>query len=446
MVARRLRRVQRLRLGFQVLRVHGVILQEGLQGRDHDVVRHGGQCVAVEELADRLGLSDDVGTLLVQGAVARGVCPLRRHQVRLVDGEVRLLSGRGAQECEHVPGRLVLAALLRQQQAVDRRLHGILALHRDLGEREEVDVVEHRLVGELLGDEGAEQVHAGLGISQGLGRFLPRHSERGRVLELQQLLPVIEDVLNLLLVPRLLVRTQVHVELVAVGAHVDVVEGAHGGPAVLVAEGNRHEVVGLHLGTQGDEFIEGLRLRVALGCPHALAVEEAPRVVVVRDEVLLAVRTGGCLGEALGVVAADLLPDIVDRGEQPLARVILRAVAGEPSESVVRAALQVGVDVVLEVVVRDGVGGDLVTGLLGEGRGEGRVRALRNIVRRAGAEGHGLRGGGSPTARSRSGTRREDGDGGGTENAGTDRLEKKAPVDGPLRECVYRHHYSFVLT
>lgn len=145
-------------------------------------------------------------------------------------------------------------------------------------------------------------------------------------------------------------------ELVAVEPHVDVVERAHGRPAVLVGKADRDDTVGLHLGRQRLEGIEIFRNLVALLRPEALAVEETPRVVVVRHEVHLAVRAGGGFLQGIREISADLLPDIIDGSEEALAGVELHPVAREPGERVVRRALQVGVDLVLEVVVRHHVG------------------------------------------------------------------------------------------
>ena len=78
-------------------------------------------------------------------------------------------------------------------------------------------------------------------------------------------------------------------EVIPVEAKVEDVEGAHGRPAVAVAESERSEAVRLHLGAQGEEVVTGGRNRVALVREEALAVEDAPRVVVDRDAVDLLV-------------------------------------------------------------------------------------------------------------------------------------------------------------
>ena len=163
-------------------------------------------------------------------------------------------------------------------------------------------------------------------------------------------------------------------ELVAVDAHVEDVERAHRGPAVLVGERDRRQPVGLHLLGEGDELIPRLRDRVALLLPEALAVVDGPRVVLVRHEVLVPVeaRRGGL--DRRRHLRRQRLPDVVDRRGQALRREELHPVAGEPREDVVRAALQVAVDLVLERVVVDRVGLDLdarVGGELLRDRGEG---------------------------------------------------------------------------
>ena len=69
--------------------------------------------------------------------------------------------------------------------------------------------------------------------------------------ERQQGLPGLEDGLDLRVGPLLLAGHQVDVELVAVEAHVQDVERAHGRPAVLVPERERDEAVRLHLRRRG---------------------------------------------------------------------------------------------------------------------------------------------------------------------------------------------------
>ena len=130
-------------------------------------------------------------------------------------------------------------------------------------------------------------------------------------------------------------------ELVAVLAHVEDIEGAHCRPAVLVGEGQRYEPISLDLGGEGLEVRPRGRDRVALVGEQALPVDDDPRVVVHRDEVLLAVVAGGCLLEGVRVVAPGCGPDIGDVRRQSLGREESHSIAGEPGEHVVRRALKV---------------------------------------------------------------------------------------------------------
>src|SRR3954466_13934793 len=146
---------------------------------------------------------------------------------------------------------------------------------------------------------------------------------------------------------------QVDVKVVAVDAQVGDVERPHRGPAVLVGEADRRQAVLLHLAGERLELVERLGDLVAVLLEHALAVEERPRVVVERHEVLLAVEAGGGLLQRVAVVRADLRPHVGDVGAEPLLREALHGVAGEPGERVVGLALQVAVDLLLERVVVD---------------------------------------------------------------------------------------------
>ena len=135
------------------------------------------------------------------------------------------------------------------------------------------------------------------------------------------------------------------------------------------------------------ELVERLRDLVAVLLEHALAVEERPRVVVERDEELL-----GAVGarrralQRVGVVGADLPPHVGDVGRQPALREELHPVAREPREDVVRLALQVAVDLLLEGVVVDRVDLDVAAGLGLERREDLLVGRLRHRVGRVGAE------------------------------------------------------------
>jgi hypothetical protein len=177
------------------------------------------------------------------------------------------------------------------------------------------------------------------------------------------------------------------VELVAVDAQIQLVEGAHGRPAVLVGEGDRDQAVLLHLLGQRDQLVQGLGRLVAPVLPERLAVEEPPRVGGQGHEVLLAVLTGG--GGLHGLAhPGDAAPDVADVAGQALGGEELHPVAGEPGEHVVGVALQVVVDVLLEGLVLDGAGLDRQSRLLLEGRGHLGVGLLGHLVGLVGAEGH----------------------------------------------------------
>jgi hypothetical protein len=170
----------------------------------------------------------------------------------------------------------------------------------------------------------------------------------------------------------------------------------HRGPAVLVRERDRDEAVLLHLRGEGHELVEGLRRLVAALLEHTRPVEDRPRVVVERHEVLLAVVAGGGGLDGLGH-AVQVLPDVADVTDEALCGEELHAVAREPGEDVVGLALQVGVDVLLERVVVDCVGCDLDVGVV-EAGDELRVGLLRHGVGLVGAEGQGARGDLGPAA------------------------------------------------
>ena len=97
-----------------------------------------------------------------------------------------------------------------------------------------------------------------------------------------------------------------------------------------------------------------------------------PGVVVERHEVVVPVVALGRGLEGVGEVGADLVPHVVDRRRQALRREEPHAEPGEPGEQVVRGALQVVVDVVLERVVVDRVDGDLRVRVRGRESGDRR--------------------------------------------------------------------------
>ncbi len=187
-----------------------------------------------------------------------------------------------------------------------------------------------------------------------LGRLLPGAPERVGLVQRQDARPRVEDLLDLVGVPCLLARHQADVEVVAVDAQVELVERAHRRPAVLVAERDRDEAVLLHLGAEGVEVVEGLGDLVAVLGEHALAVEDRPRVVGGRHEVLLAVVTGGGLLERVAQ-SRESTPDVGDVPREVLGGEEAHPVSREPREDVVGRSLQVVVDVLLERVVVDRV-------------------------------------------------------------------------------------------
>ena len=152
--------------------------------------------------------------------------------------------------------------------------------------------------------------------------------------------------------------------LIAVQPHVEDVEGAHRRPAVLVGEGEGDELVGLHLLGQRFELVQGRGRLVPLLLPDRLAVEDRPRVVGLGREVLLAVIARGRSLER--VVDPVQRPDVADVADQATGGEEPHPVAGEPGEDVVRAALEVVVDVLLERVVLNVVDRDLHAALLRE--------------------------------------------------------------------------------
>ena len=187
---------------------------------------------------------------------------------------------------------------------VDRRVERGLGvvLRPECREREEVEVGEvGRILGrrECAGHEQAEQVHPGLLLDERVGGVGPVQARVVLCVEGQDLLPLLEDRRDLRVGPLLLARHQADMEVVAVEPEVEDVEGAHRRPALLVAESDRRQAVGLHLGGQGLQVVPRLRDRVALVLEEALPVEDGPRVVVHRDRVDLAVVADRPTGRSL---------------------------------------------------------------------------------------------------------------------------------------------------
>src|SRR6478609_4264242 len=181
------------------------VLDEALDRRDHHRRGEVGAGVAVHELRDRLGGLDELERLLLQSGVAARVGrAVRRDDARVgLEGEqLGLWLGDVVQQL--LGGRLVLR-LGAHHVAVDRGLDDVGADRRvDLGEPEEDQVVLLGALGELLGDEGAEEVHARLLLLERLRRLLPRAPERVRLVQRQDAGPGVEDLLDLGVGPVLL--------------------------------------------------------------------------------------------------------------------------------------------------------------------------------------------------------------------------------------------------
>ena len=149
-------------------------LDEALQRRDHHRGREVGAGVPVEELGDGLRRLDELGRLLLQCGVAGLVgLVVRRDDARVgLDGDVLRVGG--AQVGEQLLRTVLVLGPLGHHVSVDGRFDRVGADGRvDLGEGEEVEVVLFRTLGELLRDEGAQKVHAGLLLLQRLSRLLP---------------------------------------------------------------------------------------------------------------------------------------------------------------------------------------------------------------------------------------------------------------------------------
>src|SRR6476620_5048382 len=298
-----------------------------------------------------------------------------------------------AEVAQELLGPGLVLGPLGHHVAVDGRLDRVGTDRAvDLREVEEVEVVLLRALLELLGDKGTQEVGARLLLLEGLRRLLPGAAERVGLVQVEHPGPGVEDRLDLVAVPGLLARHQADVEVEAVDPHVELVEGAHRGPAVLVAERDRDQTVLPHLGAEGLELVQGLGRLVAELGEHALAVEDGPRVVGRRHEVLLAVVSGGGLLQGVRH-AAEVLPDVRDVAGEVLAGEEAHPVPREPGPHVVRGALEVVVDVLLERVVVDRVDLDRQSGVgLLEGVHHGLDRGLGHRVGLVGPQGHGAGG------------------------------------------------------
>jgi hypothetical protein len=108
------------------------------------------------------------------------------------------------------------------------------------------------------------------------------------------------------------------VEVEAVEPHVENIEGPHGRPAVLVAEGERRDVLALHVLHERHQVVPGAGGLEAVLLEHRFAIEDRPRVVADRHEVLLAVR--GCRGLLEGVAHALDRPHVAEVGDLAVLR------------------------------------------------------------------------------------------------------------------------------
>ena len=183
-----------------------------------------------------------------------------------------------------------------------------------------------------------------------LRRLLPGAAERVRLVQRRAARrQVSKTSLTFLLSQDSSPAMQALVEVVAVDAHVEDVERAHGRPAVLVGEADRGQAVLLHLRAEGLELVERLRDLVALLLRTGSCGRRPPRgsCRAGRSTACRPRRWTACLE---GVAHVDVVPDVGDVAGQALLGEEAHAVAGEPGEDVVGLALQVVVDLLLEVL------------------------------------------------------------------------------------------------
>ena len=158
-------------------------LMNVLQRRDHHRRREVGAGVAVEELRD---LSWRRRRTRRPSSAARCSRSVSASVLAAIDGRVGLdvacpppRACRGSRGTPSPPSSFL--RLARHHEAVDRGLDGVGADRRvDLREREEVEVVLVVALRELLADEHAQDVHAGLLLLQRLGGLLPGAARASR--------------------------------------------------------------------------------------------------------------------------------------------------------------------------------------------------------------------------------------------------------------------------
>ena len=183
-------------------------------------------------------LRDDLGRLLLEVVVAAGVGVVGRgHAVRagLRNIDLGRPGGRGTRGRPW--RRPVSAGLGGHHEAVDRGVDAELGV--ELGaqrrEREEVEVGAVAVSVACWPANVPRKYIPASPLTQRLGGVLPGPAEGAFLVVRDELPPLLEDGLGLGVGPLLGAGHQADVEVVAVEAHVEDVERAHGRPAVAVA-------------------------------------------------------------------------------------------------------------------------------------------------------------------------------------------------------------------
>ena len=215
--------------------------------------------VTVEELRHRWRRGDRLEHLLLQRGEDRLVDILRRSDHARVFRQVRLLRVGGAKVVEELLGGVGILRRLGHHPAVDRRLDRLgaeIGVHFRPGEEVEVGGVA---LGERLADEVADGHHAGFFVHEGGRGLLPVPTIGVLLVERQETCPLREDVLHAVVGPALLAGHQVHVELVAIHAEVELIERTHRRPPAVIAERERDNALVLHVRRQRLQLIVGRR-------------------------------------------------------------------------------------------------------------------------------------------------------------------------------------------
>ena len=145
-------------------------------------------------------------------------------------------------------------------------------------------------------------------------------------------------------------------EVVSIGAHVDHVEHTHLRPLAVVGRGQRRDPVRLHLRRESFKFGKCGRNGIALLGKQTLAVMDAPRVIVERHEVLIAIVAGARALKSIGKFG-QICPHVGDVANKPLVGEIAHPIPSEPAHYIVRVLEVVG-DVFLIRVVIDRIDAD----------------------------------------------------------------------------------------